>query len=117
MNVPKRVINNISLILYMAFKYKQKCGVCKTNYVTATRMQHFVVCDACQKKQFSGEITDPEMKQFFDIPAEFYSTNSFLRDIKVNYLKYGKLSERQIQAFKETVQRLKDKAEKSKTSV
>ena len=92
-----------------SYQYKQKCYICKKNYVTASRMQRFVVCSDCQKKELSGEITDPEMKTMFDIPEEFYTQNSFLRDIKANYLKFGKLSERQIQAFKETVQRMKDK--------
>jgi len=65
----------------------------------------------------AGEIKDPEMKKFFDIPEEFYAVNSFLRDIKVNYLKYGKLSDRQISAFKDTVEKMKAKAEKPKESV
>jgi len=58
-------------------------------------------------KYLEGEIKDPKMKKFFDIPEEFYKQNSFLADIKLNYLKFGKLTEKQIEAFKRTVGRLK----------
>ena len=34
----------------------------------------------------------------------------FLRDIKINYLRFGKLSERQIEAFKKVVKKMKEKA-------
>ena len=59
-----------------------------------------------------GEIEDPKMKKMFDIPEEFYKKNSFLRDIKVNYLRYENLSDRQIEAFKKTVERMKEEAAK-----
>ena len=94
----------------MAFKYKQKCGICKTNYVTTTRMQHFVVCEACQKRQMAGEIKDPEMKKMFDVPEIFYRENSFLRNIKKYYLKFDKLSEKQIEIFKKVAEDMKNKA-------
>jgi len=81
---------------------------CKKNYVTVTGRQKFPVCYECQKKEMKGEITDPEMKKLFDIPEEFYKRNSFLRDIKINYLRFGKLSERQIEAFKKTVKEMKE---------
>ena len=58
-----------------------------------------------------GEIKDPEMKKMFDIPVDFYKENMFLRDIKINYLRFGKLSERQIEAFKKVVKQMKEKAE------
>ena len=48
------------------------------------------------------------MKKMFDVPEEFYRHSAFLRDIKVNYLKYGKLSDKQIEAFKSTVEKLKE---------
>ena len=54
-----------------------------------------------------GEIKDPKMKKMFDIPDEFYKVNSFLRDIKINYMRYENLSERQIEAFKNTVKDMK----------
>lgn len=55
-----------------------------------------------------GEIEDPKMKKFFDIPKEFYKENAFLRSIKINYLKYGNLTEKQIEAFKKTVKKMKE---------
>jgi len=91
----------------MAF-YKQKCGRCKTNYVTVTRTQKFAVCYDCHKKEMETEIKDPKMKKLFDIPEDFYKQNMFLRNIKISYLRYGNLTERQIEAFKQTVKKLKE---------
>ena len=42
--------------------------------------------------------------------GEFYKENAFLRDIKVNYLRYGKLTERQVEAFKKVVQKMKERS-------
>ena len=56
-----------------------------------------------------GEITDPAMKAMFDIPEEYYMNNIFLRDIKKNYIKFKSLSEKQIEAFKKTVEDIKNK--------
>ncbi|MBU1596903.1 MAG: hypothetical protein KKE98_00500 [Nanoarchaeota archaeon] len=111
-NTPKRnkeYIKQLPLKSYMAIQYKQKCTRCRTNYVTVTRRQPFPVCEECQKKEMSGEITDPKMKEMFDIPEEFYKKSNFLRSIKVNYLRFGSLSEKQIDAFKNTVKNMKEK--------
>jgi hypothetical protein len=62
-----------------------------------------------------GEIKDPKMKKMFDIPEEFYKENSFLRDIKIKYLQWGELTEKQIEAFKKVAKDMKD-AQGSKTS-
>jgi predicted DNA-binding WGR domain protein len=59
-----------------------------------------------------GEVTDPAMKKLFDIPEELYKDSMFLRDIKINYLRYGKLSERQIDVFKEVVEKVKNSLKK-----
>jgi len=93
----------------MAVRYKQKCYVCKKNYVTATYRQKYVLCYECQKKEMKGEIKDPKMKRFFDIPEQYYKNNAFLRDIKINYLRYGNLTKKQIEAFKKTVKKFKEK--------
>ena len=63
-----------------------------------------------------GEIKDSEMKKMFDIPIEFYRENMFLRDIKINYLRFGKLSERQVEAFKKVVKQMKKKATEASES-
>jgi len=56
----------------------------------------------------NGEIKDPEIKKMFDIPEEFYKENSFLRSVKINYLKFEQLSEKQVEFFKKTVQKMKE---------
>ena len=91
----------------MAVKYKQKCIRCKKNYVEANWKNRYVICYECQKKELDGEITDPKMKKLFDIPDEFYKANSFLRDIKLNFLRYDNLTEKQVDAFKKTVEKMK----------
>ncbi|MBD3355453.1 hypothetical protein GF361_05765 [Candidatus Woesearchaeota archaeon] len=91
----------------MAIKFKKKCWRCRKNYVTVTKRQRYATCYECQKKEMQGEIKDPKMKNMFDIPEEFYRNNSFLRDIKIKYLKFGNLTENQINAFKKVVKDLK----------
>ena len=93
----------------MAVTYKEKCRLCRKNYVTVTRRQYNIVCYDCQKKELAGDIKDPKMKELFDISEEFYKENSFLRDIKIRYLKGMELSEKQIEAFKRVAEELKNK--------
>ncbi len=93
----------------MAIKYKQLCFRCKKNYVVVTSRNRFTLCYDCQKGELGGKVKDPKMKKFFDIPEEYYKENAFLRDIKLNYLNYGKLSEKQIEAFKKAVKTIKEK--------
>jgi len=85
--------------------YKQKCKRCP-NYIIVPRGQ-YPICYECQKKEMSGEIADPKMKKMFDIPDEFYKDSSFLRSIKIYYLKFDKVSEKQVAAFKKTVKEMK----------
>lgn len=92
----------------MAIKYKQKCFKCRKNWVVVGRGQRFPICYDCQKQDLNQKIDDPEMKKLFDIPEEFYKENSFLRSIKMNYIRFGKLSEKQIEAFKKTVEKMKN---------
>ena len=92
----------------MGIRFQQKCSKCKQNYVTVSRGQRFPLCYECQKPEMQGEIKDPKIKKLFDIPEEFYKKNSFLRNIKVNYFRYGSLTDKQIEAFKKTVKELKE---------
>lgn len=87
-------------------KFKQKCTVCKENYVLMTNRGGYAVCYDCQKEKMGKPIEDPEMKKLFDIPVSFYRESPFLRDIKINYLKWGKLSEAQVAAFKKVVNKI-----------
>lgn len=82
--------------------YKQKCSRCKNMVVVSSSMR-YPLCYDCQKSELRGEIKDPEMKAMFDIPEELYKQSAFLRSIKVNYLKFGKLSEKQLAAFRKVV--------------
>lgn len=100
----------------MAIKFKQKCKRCRKKFVITTSRNRYPLCYDCQKKELEGEITDPEMKKLFDIPEEYYKENDFLRAIKVNYLKFEKLSERQIEAFKKTVEKIKEEKLKASRS-
>ena len=93
----------------MAISYKEKCARCKKNYVVVTWKQRFPICYDCQKKDLQGEITDPAMKSLFDIPEEFYRENLFLRNIKQSYIRFNQLTEKQIEAFKKTVAKMKEK--------
>jgi hypothetical protein len=98
----------------MAARFKQKCAKCKQNWVLITWKQRFPICYECQKPEMQGEITDPAMKKMFKIPEDFYKENMFLRSIKVNYLRFGQLSEKQIEAFKKTVKKMKEQAKEEK---
>lgn len=91
----------------MVIRYKKKCIKCKKNYALVIPKERYVVCYECQKADMQGEIKDPKMKKMFKISEEFYKDNSFLRDIKVKYIRYGSLTEKQIAAFKKTVDKMK----------
>jgi hypothetical protein len=88
--------------------FKQKCIRCKKNYQLASRKDRYVICFECQKNEFNEPIEDNEMKKLFDIPLQFYIDNMFLRDIKIKYIKFKNLSEKQIEAFKKTVNKMKE---------
>lgn len=94
----------------MMITFQQKCFKCKKNFVTITNRQRYVICYDCQKEQLDKPIKDPKMKKLFKIPEEYYRKNSFLRDIKAKYLQFGELSEKQIEAYKKTVQKYDEEA-------
>jgi len=94
--------------------YQQRCGRCKKNFVMVSRGAQFVTCYPCQKAEMSGEIKDFAMKKMFDIPEELYMKNAFLRDIKIKYLRFGSLSDKQIEAFKKVSKELKEKNKEQK---
>ncbi len=88
-------------------QYKEKCRRCKKNYVLVTWKQRYVVCYDCQKQSLQGEINDPVMTKCFNISEELYQNNIFLRNIKISYLQFGQLTEKQIEAFKKAVKQMK----------
>ena len=71
-----------------------------------THRTFYPACYDCEKGQLEGEIKDKAMKKMFDIPEEFYKESMFLRSIKINYFKWGKLSEKQVAAFKKAVEKM-----------
>ncbi|PIN73243.1 hypothetical protein COV20_03360 [Candidatus Woesearchaeota archaeon CG10_big_fil_rev_8_21_14_0_10_45_16] len=88
-------------------KYKQRCAICKNNMVEMFSRQQFPICVDCQMKRLEEPIKDPVMKKMFDIPVEFYKKNYFLRKIKESYIRFGSLTEKQVEAFKKTVKEMK----------
>jgi len=92
----------------MAIRYKKKCVRCKKNYVIATTRSGYIECYECQKPQLEGAIKNPKMKKLFDIPDQYLKDNWFIRTIKINYLRYGQLSEKQIEAVQKAIQKMKD---------
>lgn len=66
------------------------------------------MCYECQKPQLDVEIEDPKMKKLFDIPEEFYRENSFLCELKSKYIRFGSLSDKQIEVFERIVKELSE---------
>lgn len=52
-------------------------------------------------------VEDPEYKKLFDINEKYYKESSFLRSIRVNYARFGSLSQKQIDVFKKVASELK----------
>ncbi len=88
-------------------RYKQKCSKCRKNYVVVNGRERYALCYECQKKHLVGEIKNKSFKKMFDIPEEYYKENLFLRNIKIYYLKFGKLSVKQVSAFKKVLKDMK----------
>jgi len=92
----------------MKVLYKQRCARCKKNMVKISSRKQFPLCYDCQKHELKGEIKNAKLRKMFDIPEEFYKESPFLRSVKIYYLKFGKISEKQIEFFKKTVREMKD---------
>ncbi|MFH1072454.1 MAG: hypothetical protein V1743_03420 [Nanoarchaeota archaeon] len=94
--------------------YKQRCIVCKKNMVIISSFRQQPVCEECLLRDINKPITNPVFKKMFDIDKEFYMKYSFLRNIKDQYLRYGKLSEKQIEIFKKVVADAEKKKKEAK---
>ena len=88
-------------------KYKQLCAICRKNHVLISTRNQFPICTSCSMKQISKPIEDEKFKKLFDIDEKLYEESSFLRSIKSNYLRFGSLSEKQIEVFKRVAEELK----------
>jgi hypothetical protein len=89
-------------------KFKQKCAMCKENWVVMFSRRQFPICVKCHMKKIEKEVTDPKYKKILDIPKELYEQSVFLRNIKDAYLRFENLSEKQVEAFKKTVKDIKE---------
>ena len=88
-------------------KYKQLCAICKKSHVLISFRNQFPICTSCSMKQINQPITDETFRKLFDIDQKLYEESSFLRSIKSNYLRFGSLSDKQIEVFKKVVAELK----------
>ena len=61
-------------------------------------------------KQINQPITDEKFRKMFDIDQKLYEESSFLRSIKSNYLRFGSLSEKQVEMFKKVAAELANPA-------
>ena len=72
-----------------------------------TSGERYPLCYDCQKDELHQVVKNPKMKKFFSIPEEFYQKSLFLRSVKINYFKFGRLTEKQVEFFKKTVDEFK----------
>ncbi|MBI2146292.1 hypothetical protein HYU22_03060 [Candidatus Woesearchaeota archaeon] len=92
-------------------KFKKKCALCKKNMAVILSFRQFPVCEDCQMKRISEEITDAKYK-FLNLSDEIYRKSQFLRNIKEFYLRNRTLSEKQVEAFKKAAKDVKEGKEK-----
>ena len=88
-------------------KYKQLCTLCRKNHVVIEQYKQKPICPECEMKN-CDEIKNKKYKKLFDVPKEVYSKSYFLRNVREYYTRFGKLSEKQVEAFKKTVEKLKN---------
>ncbi len=93
-------------------RYKQLCAICRKSHVLISSGNQFPICTACSMRQIDKPIEDVVFKKLFDIDQKLYESSSFLRSIKSNYLRFGSLSEKQIEVFKKVAAELKSGAPK-----
>lgn len=94
-------------------RYKQLCAICRKSHVLISSGNQFPICTACSMRQIDKPIEDAAFKKLFDIEQKLYESSSFLRSIKSNYLRFGSLSEKQIEVFKKVAAEMKSGAQKS----
>lgn len=89
-------------------RYKQRCGLCKKNWaLMSTGYQRFPVCIDCQMKQVDKPIKNASMKKLLGIPREWYLENHFLRSVRYQYGRFGDITQKQAEAFKNAVEEMK----------
>ncbi len=89
-------------------KFKQRCALCKDNMVVMYSGRQFPICVSCHMKRIDQPIEGEKYKKLLDIPKESYKKSLFLRNIKESYLRFGSLTEKQVEAFRKTIKELKE---------
>ena len=97
-------------------RYKQLCAICRKSHVLISSGNQFPICTACSMRQIDKPIEDATFKKLFDIGKELYESSSFLRSIKSNYLRFGSLSDKQIEVFKKVAAELKGGPQKGESA-
>ncbi len=69
--------------------------------------QRFPICIDCEMKVIERPVEDRSLVKMFDIPKEWYRENAFLRSVRYQYGRFGRLSDKQKETFKKTVKELK----------
>ena len=87
-------------------QFKQKCKICKIDW-TLVNYRDFPICVKCHMKQIFSEEVEDKKYDFLNISKTLYEKSRFLRNIRQAYLMYKELSEKQIEAFKTTAQKIK----------
>lgn len=97
-------------------KYKQICAICRKNHVLISARGQFPICTACSMREINKPIEDEKFRKMFDIDPKLYEQSSFLRSIKSNYLRFGSLSEKQVETFKRVAAELANPELRSKNA-
>ncbi len=98
-------------------RYKQICAICRKNHVLISARGQFPICTACSMREISKPIEDEKFRKMFDIDQKLYEQSSFLRSIKSNYLRFGSLSEKQVETFKRVAAELTNSSIDNKRNV
>jgi len=86
-------------------EYKERCMICKKTMVMMKSRRQKPICTPCQFRGTEDKpITDPDMQKLFGIDPRLYESSYFLRDIKAKYLRFGNLTEKQIEVFKKVAE-------------
>ena len=101
----------------MSASYKQKCIICKKNYAMVSWNNRTPICTECGMLEISKPIKDEKFKKMFNIKKELYERSSFLRNIKASYLRFGHLTEKQIEMFKKVAEEVKLRKDKKEVEL
>lgn len=88
-------------------RYKQLCMLCRKNHAIIESRKQRAICSECEMKDWK-EIKSGKYKKILEIPKEIYMKSYFLRNVRSYYERFGKLSEKQVEAFKKTADELRN---------